>query len=109
MFDALSTSERHLIYESLRFAVKSNSGLGFLNADQGHPAYRVGRTGGHDFHALGDAPEHNRLFKMMHELSISANAADESFSASGDLVFSWADFCRLATDAYDQHKGPITQ
>ena len=102
MFETFSPSERHLIYESLLHAVKSNSGIGFANADQGHPAYRVGRSGKHDYEAFGDAPERNILFRMMHELSVTANAADESFTASGDLIFCWADFCTLAADAYDQ-------
>ncbi len=104
MFEGLSPSERHLIYESLLHAVKSNSGIGFANADQGHPAYRVGRDGKHDYQTFGDSPDHNKLFKMMHALSVAANETDESFTASGELVFSWADFCRLATDAYDQHR-----
>ena len=105
MFESLSPSERSLIYEVLLHAVKSNSGIGFANTDQGHPAYRVGRDGKYDYQAFGDSPERNSLFRMMHELSVSANETDESFTSSGDLVFSWADFCRLATDAYAQHQG----
>jgi hypothetical protein len=104
MFETLHPLERHLVYETLLHAIKTNSGLGCANADQGHPAYRSGRDGNSDYQTFGDSPERNTLFKMMHELSILMNEQDESFRGTPDYVFSWADFCRLVTNAYDQRK-----
>jgi hypothetical protein len=103
MFENLDYDTKLLIYEGLLKLVTSNSGEGF-HGDQGHPAYRVGRSGDVDYEQWGDSPEHNRLFKVMHELSVSLNAAEEKNPTVTDYVFSWADFCRMATDAYDRQR-----
>ena len=99
-FEALTFSEKRLVYLGLLSLVTSNSGHGFCNNDQGHPAYAIGSNGGHDYQQWGDSPEHNQLFRMMHSLSVELNAADEDKSSEiSDYVFSWADFCRIATEA----------
>lgn len=41
---------------------------------------------------------------MMHELSVSLNEHEEEHPTIIDYVFSWADFCRIAVDAYNKHK-----
>jgi hypothetical protein len=84
--------------------VNSNCGEGFANGDQGHPAYRVGREGKIHFETWGDSPDRNKLFQMMNELSVALNEAEMERPTNIEYVFCWADFCRLATDAYDRKR-----
>jgi hypothetical protein len=84
-----------IIYDALIHAIKSNFGIGFHNHDQGHPAYCMGAKDGRvDFHTWGDAPEQNRLFQMVCELS------KQYGSNAGLEVPSWEQFCELAYNAY---------
>lgn len=105
-FAGLSYSERKLLYLGLVSLVKSNSGNGFQNCDQGHPAYAVGRSGKFDYNAWGYSPERNKLFKMMHTLTVSLSEAEmDGSSEVADYVFCWADFCELAYAAYEKPRG----
>lgn len=105
-FERLSFSERQMIYFGLVSLVKSNSGVGFCNADQGHPAYAIGKGGEFDFQQWGDSPKHNKLFRMMHSLSVSLSEAEiDGSSEVGDYVFCWADFCQMAYAAYLKNMG----
>ena len=107
MFKQFETSDKRMIYQGLLCLVRSNSGVGFCNGDQGHPAYAVGREGKYDYQTFGDSPEHNRLFKMMHELSVALSEGDlDGSSELGNCIYSWADFCRIAYEAYEKHKKP---
>lgn len=102
---ALSFSDRQLLYQGLLSLVKSNSGVGFANSDQGHSAYAIGRKGDFDYEKWGDSPDRNRLFKLMHALSVSLSEAEIDSSAEvSDYVFCWADFCQLAYSAYEKAK-----
>lgn len=105
-FEGTTFDDKQLLYQGLLSLVTSNSGYGFANNDQGHLAYAVGRSGNFDYETLGDSPDRNRLFQMMHALSIELNVADiDGTSEVGDYVFSWADFCNLAYAAYEKAKG----
>jgi hypothetical protein len=109
MFEHLEMRDKAMIYQGLVCLVKSNSGVGFCNGDQGHPAYAVGKDGKIDFEAFGDSPEQNRLFKMMHELTVALGEADLDASAEvSERIYCWADFCRLAFEAYERHRRPST-
>ena len=100
-FGSLDMSQKQLVYRGLLALVKSNSGYGFCNNDQGHPAYAIGRSGKHDYRQWGDSPDDNRLFKMMHTLSVELNVADlDGTSEIAEYIYCWADFCILANDAY---------
>ena len=104
-FDKLSHSERQLIYLGLLSLVKANSGYGFCNCEQGHAAYAVGRSGKWNYDTWGDSPEHNKLFKMMHTLSISLVDSElDGTSEVSEYVFSWSDFCNIAYAAYEENK-----
>jgi hypothetical protein len=105
MFEEMSFREKALIYQGLLSLVKNNSGFGFANNDQGHPAYAVGCNGTIDIEKWGDSPDKNLLFKMMHELSVDLSAAEiDQSSEIGEYIFSWSDFCSLAYDAYQRTK-----
>ena len=105
MFEELSFSQKALIYRGLLCLVESNSGFGFANSDQGHPAYAVGRSGKVDSETWGDSPDRNTLFKMMHELSVELSGAElDNSSEIGQYVFSWADFYHIAYEAYEKAK-----
>jgi hypothetical protein len=107
-FENLSFADKQLVYRGLLCLVTSNSGYGFCNNDQGHPAYAVGQSGEHDSQQLGDSPDRNHLFQMMHTLSVELSAAEIDSSAEiSDYVFCWADFCRLAYTAYERAKKKI--
>ena len=104
-FENFDFSEKQLIYQGLLALVKGNSGFGFCNNDQGHPAYAIGRKGEFDFEQWGDSPDANRLFRMMHALTLSLNAAEiDGSSEISDYVHSWSDFCSLAYSAYESAK-----
>lgn len=99
MFDDLTYFEKRLLYAGLLSLVQKNEGAGFCNNDQGHPAYVVGASGNINYETLGDSPEHNRLFQMMHQLSVSLNEQEEDSPTATEYVFSWGDFCRIAVSA----------
>jgi len=102
-FSSFSFSEKRLIYQGLLALVNNNSGCGFCNNDQGHPAYAIGRKGEHNYQQWGDSPEHNKLFNMMHTLSVELNAAEiDGQSEISEYVFSWQDFCILAYGAHER-------
>ncbi len=104
-FARFDFSEKQLLYRGLLSLVQSNSGFGFCNNNQGHPAYAIGRDGKFDYEQWGDCPDRNRLFKLMHTLSVDLSQAEiDSSSEIGDYVFSWADFCILAYSAYERAK-----
>ena len=73
--------------------IESNSGVGFANADQGHPAYALGRRGIADPVMGGDGPEDNCLFKLLQRF------APEHHEQIRDLR-TWSKFCSLAFSAY---------
>lgn len=102
MLEYLDSGQKYIIYSSFLYMVKSNSGIGFLNEDQGHPAYVLGREDKADYEKLGDLPEKNELYQMMKELSVFFG--DSSDFSREDLVFSWSDFCKMAADAYNKQK-----
>jgi hypothetical protein len=105
MFETFEKRDKTMIYHGLLCLVKSNSGVGFCNHDQGHSAYAVGRDGKSDYQTFGDSPEHNRLFKMMRELSAELCAGDlDGSSEIGDYIYTWSDFCRIAYEAYEKDK-----
>jgi hypothetical protein len=104
-FAGFDFSDKQLLYRGLLSLVQSNSGFGFCNNDQGHPAYKIGRDGTVNYAQWGDSPDRNRLFRLMHALSVELSEAEiDSSSELGDYVFSWADFCILAYSAYERHK-----
>jgi hypothetical protein len=104
LFQHFDPSQKRLVYMGLLSLVKSNSGLGFQNSDQGLPAYAVGKRGEVDQQAWGDSPDNNKLFRMMHQLAIDLNAGEiDRSSEIQDYVFSWADFCSLAYEAHQKH------
>lgn len=82
-----------IIYSALIHSIRSNSGIGFHN-EQGHPAYLMGKDGHIDFHMWGDSPDHNRLFKMVCELSKQYGNSE---------ISNWQQFCELAYNAYLEH------
>ena len=98
MFKEFTFSAKYVLLRALLDQVRRNTGLGFHNNDQGHPAYTIGKSGKWDYNAFGDSPEHNSLYQMLKDLSEELKDCRDFRHC--DLVFSWADFCRLATDAY---------
>jgi hypothetical protein len=104
-FSAFSFSEKQLIYRGLLSLVMSNSGYGFANNDQGHIAYAIGKSGKSDYSQFGDSPERNKLFQMMHTLTVQLSDAEiDQSSEIADYVFSWSDFCHLAYSAHERSK-----
>jgi hypothetical protein len=100
-FEAFSFSQKQLLYKGLLALVKSNSGRGFANGDQGHPAYAIGRGGTFDYDKWGDSPDRNEMFQMMQSLSgdLCVGEIDGS-SEIGEYVHAWCDFCEIAYNAY---------
>ena len=87
--------EQMMIYESLIHAIKTDSGIGFENNDQGHPAYMVHEDGSTS-NGMGDSPEENRLYQLLRSLS------EDFGERTHTPIRSWVDFCRLASDGYQQ-------
>jgi hypothetical protein len=108
MLEQLTIREKMMIYQGLLCLVKSNSGVGCCNNDQGHPAYKMGKEGKQDHATFGDSPERNALFKMMHGLSVELCQSDSDDSSEiGDYIYSWQDFCRIAYEAYERAKKSV--
>ena len=92
-------TEKYLIFRALVHMIDSNSGIGFHNADQGHPAYLVAAATD-STEQLGDSAEQNALFKLL------ASFAPEFYSEGPDLS-TWRGFCAFAVAAYNrEHPGP---
>jgi hypothetical protein len=99
MFEHFDSDDKFLIYGSLLNSVRANSGHGFINSDQGHLVYRSGANGKPpNLATLGDHPDHNHLYQMMHELSEALK--DHPELGRSNLVLSWQDFCKMAVDSY---------
>ena len=81
--------------------VKSNSGIGFHNSDQGHPDYLDGRDG--EIDKRHDNPDRNSLYQLMRELSETLK--DSTEFRREDLILKWSDFCKMTTDSYIRAKG----
>jgi hypothetical protein len=86
-----------LIYAALIHAVKTNSGIGFHNYDQGHPAYMAGAEDGSEKH--GESREENKLYQMLVRLS------EAHGKSQGAEVRNWREFCQLAYRAHCKAKG----
>ena len=80
-----------IIFRALVEMIASNSGIGVLNCDQGHPAYRVGAEG---TAGMGDGPERNPLFEMLREFSSECHEQIYDLST-------WDRFCSLVVSGYD--------
>jgi hypothetical protein len=88
---------RDLIYNALIHAIRTNSGIGFKNCDQGHPAYSHGaeaNTGGQ-----GDSPEDNELFAVLRGICQSQEPPD-----SLPQIDTWKSFCELAVKGYADNR-----
>lgn len=109
MFEKFEPRDKAVIYQGLLCLIRSNSGVGFCNRDQGHPAYAAGKNGKSDYSSFGDSPDHNRLFKMMHELTAALSEGDlDGSSEIEERINTWSDFCRIAYEAYEKHKRPTS-
>ncbi len=87
-------TEKALIFDTLAHAIKTNSGIGFHNADQGHPAYMAGATN-QDSETWGDSPEQNRMFKLLASF-------DRDLHENGPNLSTWEKFCTYAVDAHNR-------
>ena len=95
MLDSKDTNWR-IVYDALIHAVKTNSGIGFHNRDQGHPAYLAGAEDGS--RDSGDSPEENDLYKMLIRLS------EKYGIESGVRITNWRQFCELAVKGYKENR-----
>jgi hypothetical protein len=96
MIETLAPIERVIVFKSLIHAIKTNSGIGFHNNDQGHPAYRMGIIGEIDLKTWGDSPEQNTMFQLLSTLSAVLGESERP------RIESWEEFCGFAVDSYDQ-------
>ena len=90
-------TEQYLIYKALVRMIETNSGIGFLNHDLGHPAYILGKQGEVNLVAGGDSPEKNDLFKLF--------ASFEWIPEGSPDLSTWQNFCAFAVDAYNHAHG----
>ena len=93
--------EKYLIFRALVRTIKTNSGDGFLNSDQGHPAYVLGAQDKVDAVMGGDSPEKNTLFKLLE----SFDQTYHGVVPNPDLS-TWQKFCAFAVDANNRERNP---
>jgi hypothetical protein len=93
MFEELSKNQRIILYTALVHAVETNSGIGFLNNDQRHPAYMMGANGEVDHGTWGDSPDANDFYRMLVELAPTAGEERPR------VITTWEEFCKLAVGA----------
>jgi len=89
--------QKAMIFNALTHAIETNSGIGFRNGDQGHPAYLAGANA-EDSQAWGETPEENELFQLL--LSF-----DHKFHENGPDLSTWQKFCGFAVMARDRTRG----
>ena len=90
--------EKYLIFKALVRMIEINSGTGFHNLDQGHPAYRLGAIGEPDSVAEGEATEKSALFQLL-------KSFDQWFHDEGSDLSTWEKFCAFAVASYDRSRG----
>ncbi len=100
MISAPTEDEKYLIFQALVWMIETNSGTGFLNEDQCHPAYVLGMQGKIDPVAGGDSPEKNDLFKLLE----SFDQTYHGVVPNPDLS-TWQKFCTFAVESYKRVKG----
>ena len=92
-FLQLLPSDARLLYESLIHAIKTNSGIGFHNYDQGH--LKAGGAVQTNDATLGEPSDDNELFSLVNRLAQIINKD----SQSGVKVYTWTEFSKMAVDA----------
>ena len=102
MISAPTDDEQYLIFKALVHMIETNSGEGFHNSDQGHPAYLLGANDGKVDRVMGgDSPEKNTLFKLL----ASFDQTYHGVVPNPDLS-TWQKFCAFAVDAYNREHNP---
>ena len=100
MISAPTDDEQYLIFKALVHMIETNSGEGFHNSDQGHPAYLLGANDGKvDSVMGGDSPEQNDLFKLLASF-------DQEFHDAGPDLSTWQKFCAFAVKAHHDATKP---
>ena len=101
MFKDFETGHLELIYRGLKALIETGSGVGFHNADQGHPVYALGSKGEQDDSwRYADSPEKNELYKLLSGLSSEVKSRGvHKMNYTWWYDFSeWKDFCKFAFD-----------
>ena len=101
--------EKTLEYRGLKSLIEKGEGVGFHNADLGHPVYVAGVMG--EFQEMweyADSPKKNRLFKMLSKLSKDLKGMGiEEFRFIWWYDFrEWKDFCKFALEVYNKRRFP---
>ena len=78
------------MFAALVEMIEHNSGRGFHNVDQGHPAYRCAKDASGKF---GDSPERNDLFQTLLQF-------DEKYHDEIRDLSTWQKFCRFASESF---------
>ena len=89
--------QKWLIFKALTDSIAANSGRGFHNTDQGHPAYRAGAKDGNS-ETWGDSPEKNELYVLLESFH-------PDLHKEGPDLSTWQKFCAFAVEAYDEAHG----
>ena len=92
-FLQLLPSDARLLYESLIHAIKTNSGIGFHNHDQGH--LNAGGAVQINDAMLGEPSDDIELFSLVNRLAQIINKD----SQTGVNAYTWPEFCKMAVDA----------
>ena len=79
-----------IMFEALVEMIASDTGRGFHNVDQGHPAYLTGARG--DI-GMGDGPDENSLFQVLQRF-------DRKYHEEICDLSTWQKFCRFAADHF---------
>jgi len=98
--------EKEYIYRGLKSLVENGGGVGFCNADMGHPVYRAGAsdTSPETLKALeyADSPKKNLLFKMLSRLSKELKKSSVEKCTWWYDFSEWRDFCKFAIEIYEK-------
>lgn len=105
MFEKFNLTQKEIIFRALKTMVESNSGIGFHNADQGHPFYRTGTSDHPSMFPDADGPTTNPVFVMLSELSRDFKHLDYTKFIWWYDFSEWKNFCKFAVDAYDRNIG----
>ncbi len=108
-FENFSFTGMEYLYQGLKALIEQGEGVGFHNADMGHPTYRLGAEGVtiEDNDLCAESPDANELFQILSEVStrLKEEGIEELHYIWWYDFTSWEKFCQFALNIHKSQGG----